>query len=178
MDEKRQQLYIKLGFVGLSIIAACVTSALYNYTNRPNINPTQTTITDSVSGTTILNTDGKTPETYGRDPDAPAILGISVLHDRGMSQTETEGITGVLYDYASQQLSDGIQKIKQLSIDPNNITHIVDPGSHTSTYTINIVSDSGVRYIMTVASTTIMNELISLFKSGSTTPLIAVTKNQ
>jgi hypothetical protein len=156
-------------FAVLSLITVGLTIALYkaiNTSTAQSTNAEQTTYTDPGSGETIVYTKGKTPETYGINPDTPTYLGFASLLDVGFSDDQVRNTKAAFLDFASQNNKD--DKIKEISITVDSIKQTLDP-KVGSTYSFDITTNRKTKYYAKIRITDITSIDMSLFAEDQKT---------
>ncbi|MBX6334334.1 hypothetical protein IRY61_03285, partial [Candidatus Saccharibacteria bacterium] len=104
---------------------------------------------DPYSGEEISDPPGKTPETFGTDPNAPTFFGQSKLLDVGISHFQVRGMQDGVYKYFKSQS----QQVREVSVVVDTIN--VVPRSRFSDSTKNtvqfdIVADRKTTYKVTM----------------------------
>lgn len=100
---------------------------------------------DPNSQQTISDPDGKTPENYGVDPNAPTFFGTSNLLDYGVAADQENDMEFAIYQY----FNGNNKKVKEVSVVVDSIAPVErDRNSASTTETINfdIVVDRKDRY--------------------------------
>lgn len=146
MNQKQLRFVIILGFAvvaaGIVGIIAMITSSSDNKTATY----TQTEYVDPASGETINDTQGKTPEKYGANPDVPVYYGFSVLLDRGLTQDEVNEITAFVNDYNNKLITEGKEKLKEVSLYRDSVKHKIEGG--VDSYTMDLLIDRTNSYVL------------------------------
>lgn len=114
-------------FGGVVILIFIVMTIILIKRPRPNPSPTQETVYhDPYSGETVTDIKGKTPDTYGTNPDKPIYLGISKLLDYGVTATQLEDFKQAVYNYSLNrnpritEISIHVATLKRKVPDPNS----------------------------------------------------------
>lgn len=139
MNEKRLRIVIIAGFVVLSLAIAGIIAAIMNSQGSSVNEPKQTSYVDPASGETVLDTEGKTPEYYGVNPNRPNFLGFYNLFDAGMLDADIEEVKGFLNDYADKQLEEGKPKLTEISLYVDTIGHAINQETHEETFDLNLL---------------------------------------
>lgn len=151
MNDKRLRTLIIIGFILLSVLIVGGI-ALITSNNSQNNQPAQTETTDPSSGDTVQNTEGKTPEKYGVNPNQPIYLGFSELLDRGMELEEVDNAKAFLNDYVNKQLQDGKPKIEQISIVADSVEHVIKSVEHEETFSMVLTMSNDQQFTFTVTT--------------------------
>lgn len=165
MNDNRLRNFIILGFIGAAILIVGI-FALFQNNGDNQAQPDQTEWTDSASGDTVQDTQDKTPEKYGVDPNQPVYLGFVELLDRGMLLEEVDNAKVFLTDFVNKEIKEGKPKITRLSVETDSVTHTIQ--SNKESFTMNLVTNKEQRYsfdVTTDANTNIRT--LSLTKDGT-----------
>lgn len=163
--EQQQRTYIIVFFIVMSLIIIGIVALFYRFNGKVDAsNPTIKQTTDPISGEQVISPEGKSPETYGVNPDAPIYLGFSNLYDSGLSSDQVTTVKQSLGTYADQ-IKDK-EKVKRISLDPKSISHSIDQKNGTSSYAFHVFFNDKDEYIMKLSSDIVDNTTYSLFKNG------------
>jgi hypothetical protein len=177
MNQKQLRLTLIIGFV---VIAAAIVGIIAFITNGGSTltsnEPTVTEYHDPGSGDTVIDVEGKTPETYGSNPDAPGFLGITELASRGMSDGDIDAIEAFWNDYANKQITENKEKITEISLTKDSIQHSVDRDTAESIYTMDFVINRNTGYVLTVTSEVSTKTSYALYKGIDTSTPPVYTK--
>jgi hypothetical protein len=100
---------------------------------------------DPNSKQTVSDPEGKSPDNYGRNPDAPIFLGTSNLLDYGVGSDQEQDLQFAIFQY----FNGNKQKVKEVSVVVDSIAPVPhDRNSASTTETINfdIVVDRKTKY--------------------------------
>lgn len=169
---------IILGFIVMAIVIVGIIALIFKIqgsssssTGEPNMN----SYTDPASGETILSPEGKLPEKYGTNPDAPVIIGFDELLTRGLSLDQTSLIKGMLNDYADQVKSKG--KITEISLVKGSISHTHDRNTGGDTYDFSLLFNRKDTYAAHITIPDTDTVALSLTKASDSTPVYQGTKS-
>jgi hypothetical protein len=162
-NEKIPVKYIVLFFIVISLIIVGIIALFYSVNGRTT-EPTTTSRVDPDSGETVEETAGKSPETYGINPDMPIFLGFSNLYDIGMPQVKIEFIKSGLASYADSIKKE--QKITQISLRKSDISMSNDRDTGIATYNFTIVMNGKDVYHLNATSDDITTIDFTLAKDG------------
>jgi|GEM_PF-1265012 len=180
MMTNKKQLYLIGAFVIFGIISAIITIGIYNLTQSSGSSssvakdPKMNEYTDPASGDTILSPEGKAPDKYGVNPDAPIYVGFSELVSRGLSPDQVASIKAALLDYVVQVKETG--KITEVSLKASSITHAVDTTSGDSYYDFQLLVNRKDTYFAHVVNPDIATIRLTLYKGDDKTPVFSATK--
>lgn len=152
MNDKRLRTLIIIGFIVLSAAIIGIIALITKNSNSESEQPAQTESIDAASGDTVQNTDGKTPEKYGVNPNQPIYLGFSELLDRGMEMDEVDNAKAFLNDYVNKQLQDGKPKIEQISVVADSVEHAIKSAEHEEIFSMVLTISSGQQFTFTVTT--------------------------
>ena len=124
----RRVLAISLGV--LVIIAGMVLIAQHN-SKTPNAGSAGEHV-DQFSHEVVSNPPGKTPDTYGSEPNTPLYLGFDKLMNNGLSLDQMKNVEQAFYKY-SLSLS---KPLKQVSVGADDIKTSHDPSDPNSPFVI------------------------------------------
>jgi hypothetical protein len=174
MNNERQSIptsYIIIGFAVMSLVIIGILVLFYavngNQTQQTG-EAKQNSYTDKGSGETVDSPEGKSPETYGVNPDQPIYLGFVRLFDVGFSSDQVDALKAAFLDYTAQQKA--TEKITEISITTATIRQSVDPNTG-STYSFDLTMNQKKKYHAVVASTGISSIKLSLYLEGQATPI-------
>jgi len=168
--------YLIIGFAAMSLLIVGIIVLFYKVNDnnaKQASDPKQTTYTDPGSGETVVTTDGKSPETYGVNPDTPIYLGFTNLLDVGLSDDQVRNVKAAFLDFAVQNKPK--EKITEISITVASIRQTVDPDVG-STYSFDLTMNRKTRYHAVVSSNDITSISLSLSLEGQTTPIFTSIK--
>ena len=178
MNNEKQTIptsYIIIGFVVMSLVIIGILVLFYSV-NKGEPTPTgdvkQNSYTDPGSGETVDSPEGKSPETYGVNPDQPIYLGFARLLDVGLSLDQVENLKAAFLDYVTAQKS--TQKITEISITTASIRQTLGGGS--SKYSFDLTMNQKNKYHAVVNSTGISSIKLALSLEGQTTPVFTASK--
>lgn len=147
MNQQQLRLVIIIGFIVISAGIVGVIAFIQSQNNSQNQVYTQETYIDPASGETISDTDGKTPESFGSNPDLPLYSGFSVLLERGLTQDEINEITNFVNDYNNKLIVEGKQKLNQVSLYKDSVRHKID--NHVDTFQMDLLIDRAKDRVLT-----------------------------
>lgn len=147
MNQKQLRLIIILGFVVISAGIVGIIVLIQNQNSAQNQTYTQETYVDPASGETISETDGKTPESFGRNPDLPLYSGFSILLERGLAQDEINELTNFVNDYNNQLITEGKPKLKEVSLYRDSVQHRIE--KNVDTFQMDLLIDRTIGYVLT-----------------------------
>lgn len=125
-NTRRTQVFIILGFIGISLLIIGGIALYYRYNSQTNYSePDNKAYVDPGSGDLVLSPEGKTPETYGTNPDQPIYLGFTAFLDIGVNDEQVQYLKDMLVDYAFSQKDK--EKITEISLDKSSLKHSFDP---------------------------------------------------
>lgn len=115
MTPRKKIIIITSVFLGLLVVLIIIALIFRQNQsqNTPNTNVDQNSYTDPYSGETVLNPDGKVPESSLKSGDV-VILGISKLLDYGVSSNQIDQVRQFLVLYSTEKTVDK-QKITEIS---------------------------------------------------------------
>lgn len=172
MNAKQQRLLIIVGFVILSLMIIGIMVFIFNASqSQTSTEPNQNEFIDPATGETILNPDGKSPETFGTNPDAPIFVGFSNLLQFGARQTVVENTKSFLNDYANERITKNEERITEVSIVVDSIQHTIDNAANTSSYTFDIVINRSENYSMKLMIQGVRSMTADLINADSTSIL-------
>lgn len=172
-NEKKTQLYVIIVFGVLSLIIFGVVALFYQINNPNTGQPAMNEYTDPGSGNTIVSPEGKTPEKYGVNPDAPIYIGFSKLLDIGISFDQVNSIKSALGDYAFTVKDSA--KITEISLTSDSITHTPNP-TGPDTYLFRITMNRKDEYRVIVSAPDISSIELSLYTKDGRDPLFTSKK--
>ena len=152
MEQNRLRIIIITSFVLLSLAIVGIIALFTNSSSQQTNNPNQTERIDPGSGEEVVNTEGKTPEKYGVNPNEPSFLGLVGLVDRGMTLSDVDDVKAFWNDYANQQLVEGKEKINEISITVDSIEHVIDSAAHTETFRMPLTINRERQYTFSAVS--------------------------
>lgn len=100
---------------------------------------------DKNSRETVSNPDGKSPDTYGRNPSAPIFLGTANLLDYGVASDQEQDMQFAIFQY----FNGNKMKVKEVSVVVDSIApvpHDRNSASTVDTINFNIVVDRKTTY--------------------------------
>lgn len=172
MNAKQQRLLIILGFVILSLMIIGIMVLIFNASQSPSsTEPNQNEFVDPATGETILSPDGKSPETYGTNPDTPIFVGFSNLLQFGVRQTVVENTKSFLNDYANERVTRNEERITEVSIVVDSIQHTIDNSANTSSYTFDIVINRSENYSVKLITQGVRSMTTDLITTAGTSIL-------
>lgn len=164
MDEKKKvQLAIIGAFVVLALIIVGIIALFFKVNGGTEGQYAATEEVDPTSGETVIRTDGKTPEAYGQNPNTPLMLGLVGFLDRGISMEELQRIKAAFTDYANQRITKNQEKIEQISVDGDSITHTIEAKTGNGLFTANVVINNKTNAIMDIKSDGISKMIIKIY---------------
>lgn len=128
---RRRFFIIVLAAISVLVIIGAVIFSLTR--QKQSQTPQETLYTDPYSGEVISDPPGKTPETFGRDVNAPTFFGQSKLLDVGVSHFQVSDLEYGIYQFLKTEN----QKARQVSLVVNTIA--VAPRDRFSDSTKNTV---------------------------------------
>lgn len=152
MNDKRLRILIIIGFILLSALIVGVIALITSNNSSQSDQPAQTETTDPSSGDTVQDTEGKTPEKFGVNPNQPIYLGFSELLDRGMELEEVDNAKAFLNDYVNKQLQEGKPKIEQISIVADSVEHVIKSAEHEETFSMVLTMSNDQQFTFTVTT--------------------------
>jgi hypothetical protein len=170
--------YLVIGFAVMSLVIIGILVLFYavNGDEAPKTGEVkQNSYTDPGSGETVDDPEGKSPETYGVNPDQPVYLGFVKLLDVGFSADQLDNLKEAFLDYATQQKD--TEKITEISITTTSIHQSVDPNSG-SKYSFELTMNRKTKYRAVVASTGISSIRLALYPDGDPTPIFTTSKGE
>jgi hypothetical protein len=162
--------YIIIGFAVMSLVIIGILVLFYavNGNKTPQTSDAkQNSYTDPGSGETVDTPDGKTPETYGVNPDQPIYLGFVRLFDVGFSSDQVDSLKAAFLDYTTAQKA--AEKITEVSITTATIRQTL--GANGNKYSFDLTMNKKKKYHAVVASTGISSIKLDLYLEGQTTPV-------
>lgn len=145
LTARRKLIMVAVALVVIIGGAALVANNKDKSNNTKDFTNGQGDYYDPNSGETVSDPDGKTPDTYGRNPDAPIFLGTSKLLDYGVGADQEQDLQFAIFQY----FNGNKQKVKEVSVVVDTIAPVPhDRNSASTTETINfdIVVDRKTKY--------------------------------
>jgi hypothetical protein len=172
--------YIIIGFIVMSIIIIGIVTLIYNINNNNKTapltaQPGENNYTDPGSGETIVSPDGKNPESFGVNPDAPIYVGFSNLLKRGFTDNQVVALKAALLDFAIQ--TKGKEKITEISLTVDSITHANNSETGESTYTFTLTMNRKTEYKAVVTDPDVASIAVSLYEKNGATPVFTSIKS-
>ncbi len=172
-DQKKTRQYIIIGFIVMSVIIVGIIGLIYGINNTSSGEPNQKEYIDPGSGDTIVSPEGKTPEKYGVNPDAPSYIGFDKLVDVGLAFDQVISIKSVLGDYAFKVKDQ--TKITEVSLTADSIKHTPNPNGPDN-YLFRVVINRQNEYRVIVSTTDISSIQLSLYTIDGTEPIFTGQK--
>jgi hypothetical protein len=134
---------------------------------------------DENSKQTISDPEGKTPDVYGQNPDAPIFLGTASLLDYGVASDQEQDMQFAIYQYFNGKN----EKVKEVSVAVDTIAPVPrDRNSASTRETINfdIVVDRKTTYKVKMEYFDLVSIQLYLYDSTGATQLYdsGVVSNQ
>jgi hypothetical protein len=157
--------YIVIFFAVTALVIIGIIALFYNVNSvGQSGDPATNTHIDPDSGETVSNPTDKGPEKFGVNPDAPIYLGFSNMYTSGLSQNQVESIKSSLASYTDSIKAK--QKVTQISLRKNSITHVVDGEQDINLYTfILVMNEKDVYQVKATPSSDSIDEInFTLYK--------------
>lgn len=162
-QERTPVKYIILFFVAISVVIIGIVALFYTVNQRA-AEPNTTSRVDPDSGETVIETEGKSPEVYGINPDMPIFLGFSELYEIGLPQVKIEFIKSGLASYADSIKKQ--QKITQISLRKSDINASNDRETGVATYNFTVVMNGKDVYTLNATTDDVTTIDFTLSKDG------------
>lgn len=179
MNNDRQSIptsYIIIGFVLMSLVIVGILVLFYAVNNGQDQKvkeADQNSYVDAGSGEEVDSPQGKSPETYGVNPDQPIYLGFVRLFDVGLSSDQVDALKAAFLDYTTAQKS--TEKITEISITTATIRQTLGAGGNK--YSFDLTMNKTKKYRAVVASTGISSIKLALYLDGETKPVFTASKD-
>ncbi len=175
MKQTQLRLLIVLGFIVIAVGIVGIIGFITQSQTDQGRSYTQTESIDPASGETVIETDGKTPEKYGVNPDIPIYLGFVQLMDRGMTLDDVDEVKGFLNDFANKQISENKDKITEISLYKDSVGHKIQ--NNVDTYTMDFLVNRKSGYVMSIDANSNTNQkTYQLYKGTDTSTSPVHTK--
>jgi hypothetical protein len=152
MQNTQLRRIIIIGCIVVGAILFGIFMLIQNNGQQSSGQPNQEEYTDPISGDVVQNTDNKTPEKYGVDPNQPVFLGFAELLDRGMTLADTDTIKTFLTDYNNKLISEKKTKIARISIEAGSVKHTINRDLNQDSVTMNIATDAEQWFVFEVTT--------------------------
>lgn len=173
MNTKQLRLTVIIACVIVSAGIVGIIATVTNSNNSTKTGYTQSDYVDPGSGQTVIDTEGKTPESAGRNPDIPSYIGFAELNDRGFNQNDIDKLRSFLNDYANKQIQENKEKVTEISLTKDTIQHSVNRDTGESIYTLDLTINRNTGYVATITSDGLTKTSYALYKGVDTsTPSI------
>lgn len=175
MNQKQLRFVIILGFAVVAAGIVGIIALITTSSDDKTATYTQTEYVDPASGETINDTQGKTPEKYGANPDVPVYYGFSILLDRGLTQDEVNEITAFVNDYNNKLITEGKEKLTEVSLYRDSVIHKIE--NEIDNYTMDLLINRTSGYVLQISSNNDTEEITyTLHKGASTSDPVVFTK--
>lgn len=177
MNQKRLRLLLLLGFIVISAGIVGIIAFITNNATKTDSSYTQSEYYDPATGQNLNETQGKTPEKVGVNPDAPSYNGFSILLDRGLTQDDINAIVDFITSYNSKLIGENKDKISSVSLYKDSVEHKITDS--VDIYTMRLLVDRTEGYTVQTSSDEFTNITYNLYKGidASTSPIYTLTKD-
>jgi hypothetical protein len=170
--------YLIIAFGVLLLIIVGVIVLFYTINNNSDSSTAdvpQNEYVDPGSGETIVNPEGKSPETANINPNVPTYIGFSNLYNYGLQQDAVENIKAFINDYADQKIVDNEEKIKEVSLEVASIKHVINRDVNENSYTFKITVNRKEKLNVKIAFEGVITMTNTLYKTDIAQPLLVKT---
>ena len=177
MDSKQIRLIIIITFVVISAGIIGIIAAVTSSDDSSKGSYTQSDYVDPGSGETVIDTEGKTPETSGSNPNTPSYIGFSELNNRGFNQDDIDKFRSFLNNYANRQIEENKDAITEISLTKDTIQHGVNRDTGEGIYTLDLTINRSTGYVATITSDGLTKTSYALYEGVDTSTQPVYTRS-
>lgn len=159
---RRTRLYIILIII-FCIVAFFVAAILQKTTSTSSYK--QTITIDKTTGEELVSTEGKDPESVGRNPNTPLLLGFSSLISYGVSTDDHSKIKQAITKYILE--TNTVSHSVKVSFDKTSLKQVINTDSSIDYYFTIVLDDKETRSVQLHTDGITISSIIISDKDGN-----------